>query len=241
MDFSPSSDVDVLLVFSALPTPLRIVNTWIDGRLAEIYCTTTEAIDRIVSANVPWSDASEEATILGWLKEGRVYSDRNGSLEEARTRAAKTPSPLLPGDSLIHEAWRKIGYNVAQIKRYMFAEDLVSQTAVDLRLLYSVDEVKFHYFTVRGLPWRGEKPAIRYWTEKDPYFLDQLRQFFGETDRFRRVELYETLARLTLSPIAHLWGFGETAISLGAGYGSGHVTNTDDPSRALDFWLELTR
>jgi predicted nucleotidyltransferase len=148
-DFTPTSDYDVLVVFSTLPAPLRIVNTWIDGRLAEIYCTTTEAIDRIVKCGAPWPDASEEATLLGWLQAGRIYADRHGSLAVAQTRAADVLPPTLPGDDPIYEAWRKIGYNLAQITRYLVADDPLSQTAVDLRLLYSVDEVKVHYFTVR--------------------------------------------------------------------------------------------
>lgn len=238
-DFTPTSDYDVLIVFSVLPAPLRIVNTWIDGRLAEIYCTTSVAIEQILGVTTPWPDGSEEATILGWLRSGRMYFDRHGTLHGAQARAAVVPGPELPGDVVIYEAWRKIGYNVAQVKRYLGADDPVSQTAVDLRLLYSIDEVKLHYFTVRHLPWRGEKAAIRYWADHDPGFLRLLRRYFAESDRHHRVALYEELARLTLAPLADLWGIGEAAISLGAGYGSGKTPAAPSPTQALDFWQEL--
>jgi predicted nucleotidyltransferase len=237
---TPTSDYDVLVVFSALPAQLRIVNTWIDGRLAEIYCAAMDTIERVINTAEPWPDASEEATILAWLTNGSIYADRGGILARARTQAAEAPSPGLPGDHAIYEAWRKIGYNVAQIKRYLGADDPVAQTAVDLRLLYSVDEVKVHYFTVRGLPWRGEKPAIRYWMIHDPDFLERLRVYFDESDRDQRVALYEDLARRALAPVAELWGFGETAISPGPGYGTSQ-TMDDVPSaeEALAFWIEL--
>lgn len=238
-DFSPTSDIDALVVFSMLPAPLRIVNTWIDGRFAEVYCTTVDALDRIVRAQSPYPDGSEEATVLGWLRTGRVYADRHGRLQQLQARADDPPPPALPGDAAIYEAWRKIGYNLAQVKRYLVANDSLSQTAIDLRLLYSVDEVKLHYFTVRRLPWHGEKPAIRYWTEHDPDFLAELRQYFDETDRAQRVARYERLARLALAPAAELWGTGETAISLGAGYGTGASVTDPEPETALAFWQNL--
>lgn len=237
--FTPTSDYDVLLVFSVLPAPLRIVNTWIDGRLAEIYCTTTAAIERILRAPTLWPDTSEEATVLGWLKSSRVHFDRDGNLNRSQTRAAMVPTPELPGDHAIYEAWRKIGYNLAQVKRYLVADDPVSQTVIELRLLYSVDEVKAHYFTVRRLGWRGEKPAIRYWTDHDPDFLAKLREYFAETDRRERVALYEELAQLALAPVADLWGFAETAISLGAAYGSGGTLDAPSPVQARDYWQDL--
>ncbi len=237
--FTNTSDYDVLVVFSTLSAPLRIVNTWISGRLAEIYCTTNETIERVANTKKPWLDSSEEATILGWLKTGRIQFDRLSMLTSAQASVTDSPAPELPGDYAIYEAWRKIGYNVAQIKRYLVADDPQSQMAVDLRLLYSVDEVKIHYFTVRRLPWRGEKPAILHWMEHDVNFLNHLRQYFDEPNRHRRVALYEELARLSLAPIAELWGFGETAISLGAGYGVRHAMDNLSADEALALWRAL--
>jgi hypothetical protein len=239
-DFSATSDIDILLVFSEMVAPLRIVNTWIEGRFVEIYCTTSAAIERIVSSEGASPDGSEEATIQGWLRDGRIYLDRRRRIGNARQRASGKPAPTLPKEDAIHEAWRKIGYNIAQIERYVNAADPVSQTVVDMRLLYSVDEVKVHYFTVRGLRWRGEKPAIRYWEVNDPGFLQELRGYFGETSRRERVDRYVSLARLALAPLAPPWGIGETAISLGAGYGTGDIPGDLNPQRALDFWHELT-
>lgn len=165
---TPASDYDMLLVLNDLPAPIRIINTWVDTRLTEIYCTTFHAVSRIVDSNDPWPDGSEEGTVLVWLKEGRVVLDHEGRLTAAKGSASKAPLPSVAGRREIHEAWRKVGYNVAQIKRFLGAGDLVTRTIMEMRLLYSVAEVNLHYFTVRELPWRGEKPAIQYWTDHDP-------------------------------------------------------------------------
>ena len=221
---TPTSDIDILLVLNTMPTPVKIVNTWVDGRLAEVYCTTVDVIERVVAEGASWKDGTEQGAVLVWLKEGRIVHDRSGRLETARERAKSAPEPTLADEREMHEAWRKVGYNVAQIRRYLAADDPVSQSAVDMRLLYSVAEVNLHYFTVRRMPWRGEKPAIRYWRDHDPDYLDCFHRYAAETERQRRVELYEALATGAMAPVGGLWREGETIISAGSSYGSGEST-----------------
>lgn len=238
-----TSDYDVLLVLRQLSAPLRMVNTWVDGRLTEVYCTTVEAIQRIVAEGADWTEGSEEGIVLVWLREGRIVFDRDGYLAAACDAARRAPSPSVASDRYIHEAWRKIGYNVAQIKRGTASDDPTSQTAVDMRLLYSVAEVNLHYFTVRRLPWRGEKPAIQHWMEHDPAYLDCLRRFFDEPNRRRKVELYEELASLAVAPVGPLWRYGQTMVSIGAGYGLSGSESAAPPlprQDALDLWDRLT-
>lgn len=88
---TPASDYDLLLVFADLPAPLRLVNTWIDGRLTEVYCTTARAVERIVADPAGWPDASEEGAIVNWLRAGRVAHDRAGRLGRAQETARAAP------------------------------------------------------------------------------------------------------------------------------------------------------
>lgn len=237
---TPTSDYDLLLVLSREDSRLRMVTTWIDDRLSEVYCTTLRTIERIARHPAPWPDLSEEGSVPRWLLSGRIAHDRSGRLGRLQAIAAEAPTPLLSLEQDIYEAWRKIGYNVAHLQRYLASDDPHSQLAVDLRLLYSVDEVKAHYFTVRRLPWRGEKLAIHYWTENDPVYRDRLGQFFAEIDRRKRVEIYVDLARLTLAPVGGLWESGSTIVAVGAPYGSDEESwLTATTNDALKFWHRL--
>lgn len=100
-------------------------------------------------------------------------------------------------------------------------------------------EVVAHYFTVRGLPWRGEKPAIRHLAAHDPGFLDRLRRCLAEPDR-RKVHHYEELARLALAPVGGLWPVGTTVVAPGAGWGAGPGASPGGTAAdALAFWDSL--
>lgn len=237
---TPASDYDLLLVLAELPVPLRMVNTWIDGRLTEVYCTTVRGVERIAADPAAYSDVDEEGAIAAWLRTGRIAHDRAGRLARAQQAARAAPPPALPGEREIYAAWLKIGYNVAQAKRYLSSDDPISQEAVDLRLLYSLMEVVAHYFTVRGLRWRGEKPALQYLAAHDPAYLDWLRQCLAETDRGRKVRQYEDLARLTLAPVGDVWAPGTTAVNLGPPYGAGpEEAPAGGVEDALAFWQGL--
>ncbi len=235
-----TSDYDLLLVLADLPSPLRLVTTWVDERLTEVYCTTVSAIERVAANPEAWLDASEEEILVTWLREGRIVYDRTGRLAGAQDRVRGVP-PARPDERKIEEAWREIGYNVAQLRRYLASDAPATQVAADLRLLYSLFEVARGYFTVRRLPWRGEKAAVRYWSAHDLGYLNILRQCLGEPDRRRKAELYEELARRTLAPVGGLWETGTTVVASGAAWGAGTTQGASGTTAdALALWERLT-
>jgi predicted nucleotidyltransferase len=239
---TPASDYDLLVVFDELPAPLRLVTTWVDGRLTEVYCTTLDAVRRVVATVTEIPASGEAGAIVTWLRSGRLVHDRRGELLTAQAAARTTVRPTPATDDEVYETWRKAGYSVAQMKRYLAAGDPTSDLAVDMRLLYGLADVMVGYFTARRLAWQGERAAIRHWAANDPDFLERFRAALAERDRRRRVELYEELARDAVAPIGELWPVGATMIGLGWGYASGNaampvVTELGDAQAA---WASLT-
>ena len=240
-NLTPASDYDLLLVLTGLPVPMRMVNTWVDGRLTEVYCTTVRAIEQIVAAPAAWSDLSEEGGIVNWLRTGRIAHDRVGRLVRAQAAARAAPPPALPTERELYAAWLKASYNVLQTRRKLPSDDRAYQMAVDYRLLvYGLGELWPSYFFARRLPWRGEVQAIRYLTIHDQDYLDRFWQCAAETDRERKLELYEELVRLTFVPVGEPWAAGTTAISLGPGFGdSAEPEPPGTVEESLAFWQGL--
>ena len=239
-ELTPDSDYDVLLVLDTETAPVRMVNTWVDGRLTEVYCVTVRAIQRIVESGNPWPDPSEEAAIIRWLQAGRIVFDRAGRLDRVRERSNSATVQRLPAEEELYGAWQKIGYNLAQIQRYLNFEDPVSQEVVDWRLLYSLDEVRQAYFLLRRVPWRGEKSAIRYLNEHDPDFLDTFRRCLAEPTRDKKVALYEELARKAVSPVGEIWEWGKTVAVPGPGFADpAQAPAGGTVESALSAWRDL--
>ncbi len=206
-DATPTSDYDVLLVLKELPVPLRLVVTTVDGRLAEFMVTSTTAVDRLVTGEGEPSTSgggwTEEA--LARFLDGRIVFDRSGRVRRAQDRSRRRPPSDAVDERDVYGRWFKASYSLWQTRRMLTAADAVSLMAVDLRLLYGVYDLWVHYFDVRGLPWRGDKEAIRYLKAHDPRFLDVMERCLAETDRERKLDLYGRLAELTMAPVGGIW------------------------------------
>lgn len=234
----PESDLDLLLVLNELPLPLRMVNTWVGGRFAEVYCTTTAAVASAAAAHAP---GGSEMRLLGeWLRRGRIAYDRSGLLVRVQQALQRVAADTRPPDAAVYAAWREIGYNAAHMRRYLASADPLAPTVVDVRMLYSLMEVILGYFTVRRMPWQGEKTALRYLEVHDPEFLGLLRCCLAETDRRGRAVLYFELASRAVAPVGPLWKEGDTVVQLGPPWGADDTWDAANPEEALGFWQRLT-
>lgn len=236
---TPSSDYDLLLVLDHPVAPLSLLTTLIDGRFAEGYVTTVAALRRIAAAATPWPDDSAEGAIARWVGTGRIAHDRLGALAAARTALAALPPPS-PDAAAVYRAWRGTGYRLATLRRYLAADDPAAREAVDWRLLQDLGAIAAAYFAVRGLPWRGEKEAIRYLTTADPAFLARYRRCLAEPDRASKVAQYADLADLALAPVGGPPPAGAVVVAPGPGFGApGGAGAGGTVADALAFWQGL--
>jgi hypothetical protein len=211
----PASDYDLLVVLRELSLPLRLVLTRVDHRLTEVYFTSAATLEQLVAGD-RLQDGAEELRLAmtTWIQTGRIAFDRVGHLAQARTLLAGRASFLPATDAQLYDRWVHTNYNVRQTQRMVRAEEAVYQTAVDLRLLYGLDDLKVDYFAMRRLPYRGEKEAVRYWMERDPAYLQLFQATLAERDRAQKVALYSQLAAMTLVPVGGLIPENATSVTL---------------------------
>jgi hypothetical protein len=236
---TPASDYDLILVLSCMRVPLHVALTYIAGRVTDVIFYPAAAIARILEAE-SLQDAADamEGKLIRWLQSGLVVFDRSGRLGRAQEKVRNGQWLRMATDSELYATWFHINYNVTQTRRMLVSTDPVYQTAIDIRLLYTLADLWTAYFRVRRLPWEGEKGAVRYLEVHDAHFLALFRRCLAETDRVHRAALYEQLAVLVLAPIGGLWGEPVTAIQLDMG--SDAALTPEVLQDALAFWQELT-
>jgi hypothetical protein len=228
------SDYDLLLILTALPVPLHVVFTTIDGRLADVIFGDAQFIDRILAEDHPAPDSAAIGALMNWLQGGRIVHDGDGRVGLAQSKIKEGRWLVRPDGVAVYNVWKGIHYNYHQTKRMLAADDPVYEAAVDLRLTYMLTDVWFGYFVVRQLPWEGEKKAVRYWQAHDPGYLAVLQAYLMTTEREQRFVLYTELARRTLEPIGGLGDVPATLVTLqGDGWGMGDIKS------ALDLWKNL--
>jgi predicted nucleotidyltransferase len=212
---NPASDYDLLIVLKAMPISITGGVTNLEGRLTDIIFAISQDIERLSRVdNNEITINSIQGAMLRWLKNARIKFDKTGHLELLQERVKNGFSARLPSEGEVYSRLDKASYNLAHTKRMMASEDPDYQIAIDLRLLYQLADLMVDYFFVRGLPWQGEKHAIRYWRLHDPTYLNLFIKCINEKDRLRRIDHYSELASVTMAPIGELWYSGDTRFRL---------------------------
>jgi hypothetical protein len=232
------SDYDLLILTGHVPVPIFQLLTAIDGRMADVVFVDTKTADLAVQGQQPVISTSFEGLFLQKMVSARIAYDASGRLSRAqqsardRQQAGTLFAPSTAGEQ--YADWFFLNHGLQHLKRIARSTDPLYQTAVDLMLLTGLSSLCRVYHRLRNHPWQGEKAALHYLAEADSGYLDLLRACLAETDRERKLALYEALLDRTLVPLGALWPEGVTAVYL-----------RDTPpeqqhlSAALSFWENL--
>jgi hypothetical protein len=199
-----TSDYDLLIVLDD-PLPLHVGIGRLEGRLADLAFTSTDLLDRLVTAPAQAAGQPLAWPIVRWLTNGTIVFDRDGRLARAQAAAQAGALDLPLDEHAIYSVWFRANYNLRHARRLLASEDATVRLALDLRLLYSLYDLVPAYFIVRGLPWMGEKAAVRHWQAHDLDFLRLLEEALASGDRRQKVALYEELAARALEPAGGVW------------------------------------
>lgn len=210
-----ASDYDLVVVLRQGDPLWHVGVTTIDGRFTDLIFVAAAALDRLAGLRPPLRADHELAPILRWLQTGQIVADQTGRLHRVQQALSQTVWLQPPGDEAAYGAWFAVNYNLAQARRMAASADPLYQTALDIRIaVYGAQDLWFSYFTIRRLPWQGDKEAVRYLTEHDPDCLHCYEQFLWETGRGRKLELYAAAAALVTAPLGGLWPDGATVMNL---------------------------
>jgi len=210
---SPASDYDVLVVLSEMPVPVSLVLTTIERRLAEVVFFSADTIEQWLAMET-FDTESYAGSMLRRLKKARVAFDRTGRITRLYEKALSSSWEEKHDQQKVWQAWFNCNYDLQHTKRLLTSTDPVYLMAGDLRLLSGIYDLWKAYFLIRQVPWQGEKEAIRYLMSHDPAYVEVFQRCLAETNRERKVELYEKVAALTLAPLGALWSYDATALEL---------------------------
>ena len=200
------SDRDLLVVLDECDPTITNGAVFCDDVLVDLVIATRQQIEDLIAAEPGLLSLSESrASFFNWVPSGTIVLDRSGRLESLRKAlSGHGPGPKLTEGEVVKRADHAL-YNLAQTRRMSRSPDSVYRQAIDLRMLYQLADLMVYYFNLRGLPWRGEKEAIRYWQSFDAGYLDLFMRCYWERRRPERVSLYAELVKATIEPVDFQW------------------------------------
>ncbi len=230
------SDRDLLIVVDECHLAVTNGTVFCDDILIDLVIVTRQAVEDLITAELGSISLSDSrAVYFNWVLSGVIALDRCGCLERLRNTLERSESrPKLTEGEVVSRANHAL-YNLAQTRRMSGSPDSVYQQAVDLRMLYQLSDLMVDYFNLRGLPWRGEKEAIRYWRCFDPGYIDLFMCCYWERDRVQRVRLYTELVSATIEPAGFRWDSDGANFVLAAP----KDMTRENLRRAQQFWQSL--
>ena len=207
----PYSDYDLLIILNEMEAPPSLIITTIDGILTELYFWNASDVEQVVQNPTQVEANSLPGAFVSMVMNGKIAYDASARLEKLRTVAVQTHYAKIL-DHQIYAAWYSVTYNHAQNLRYFESKDPLYWVALQCRLLYCISNCLSAYFTLRSLPWRGEKEAIRYLQTNEPAYLEQFKVTITAGDIERQFPLYVQLVEQTLPKGMSVWGAGTTAV-----------------------------
>jgi len=226
-----ASDYDLLILVDELPITIFQMLTHIDGHLTDVVFVLTDMVDRLLTEAPVVFDRSNEGRFLLKMATAQIVYDASGRLSRAQAYARHNPPAVTATFPAIYSTWFWQCLGLFHMQRLARSSDPIRLTTVDLMLSNGINEACRNYCLLRGIPWQGEKTALRFLQAHDPAYLALLRSCLAETERARRVHLFEQLVVATLQSTGETWQTGLTAIALEVSDYS-----PTDVNSALEYW-----
>lgn len=189
---TPSSDIDLVVVINKNPEEIKSIFTTIENRFSDIYFFDIDFLNQFKDKSEVFGN-NFDGMFLEWLKNGKTEYDPENLLESLKSEIGKNSPTQKIADSEKTDFWIKTNYNFIANSRYYSSKEEIYHKALELRLLYSVIELITAYFSFRGIPWRGEKTAIKYLEQNDQDFLAIFQKYSGSNILAEKMKYYKQL------------------------------------------------
>lgn len=186
---TPSSDIDLIIIIDKNSEGIKSIFTTIENRFSDIFFFDIDFLNQLKTKSEVLGN-NFDGMFLAWLATGKIEYDPENLLLEIKNKFKNTSLTQKISESEKRDFWVKTNYNFIANSRYYNSTDEIYHKALEFRLLYSVVELVTAYFSFRGIPWRGEKSAVKYLRQNDQNFLSAFEKYSTSNSLTEKMKFY---------------------------------------------------
>ncbi len=201
-----SSDIDLIVILKAKYKTIQSVFTYIDETFADIYFFDHLDLDKVrnfLDNHVEFV-ANGNSTLPVWLQKADIKFDKSGKTSALIERGFKDMVINVPFSEK-YNFWQNANYNYVANKRYFDSKDPIYHEALEIRLLYSMSNLICCYFSLRNIPWTGEKNAVKWFKENDLAYYVLFERYNESLSLKERFERYSDIFSKTFPKGYEVW------------------------------------
>ncbi len=203
------SDVDMVIVLNENSHEIRSVYELVDGKFADIFFFTKSDVEFLLSSEEV-SANEMRGMLVTWVQKSKIVFDKSQMLTKLKERIDRIK--LFVTEDEKFRGLQAVSYSWFHNQRYYRSGKQEYLAALEIRLCQSVLEIFTTYFTVRGLPWRGEKQAVKVIAEKCPALHEAWENFLAAPEIEGRMQAYETMVREMMPEGVDLLKYDEAVV-----------------------------
>lgn len=160
--------------------------------------------------------------------DGEVLHDRDEDLAARlallRAQSQSSSPARLPPEHVV--AFVRFGHRHAldKVRGRLEAEPVLCRLVLEANLYWLIE----NYFRLRGLPFPGERGALRHLERHGPALWAEIQRFYATDDLRERSAIGEAMGERVLAPVGGLWERGEV-LALGTAGPRAVTSHGDTP------------
>jgi predicted nucleotidyltransferase len=165
------SDIDLVVVFRENTQKLFSMFQYIDGKPADIFFYDISLLEKLKSdKEIPAN--TMDAVLIGWLEKATIEFDKSGTVTSMKVDVENLKKKLQVPMTEMKKFESLINAGYITNRRYFESNDSEYLEALEIKMLYDLNNILMGYFEFRNIPWRGEKLVLKYLRENDRMFYN---------------------------------------------------------------------
>lgn len=199
------SDIDLLVVLTENSEQIFSLLQFVDNKPADIFFTDIASLKKISEQETIPANTME-AVFLDWLKEGKIEFDKSGTLSALKDKCDQLKKRETVPEMEMRKFESLINQGYITNKRYYSSHDPEYLNALEVKLLFDINNILVGYFEFRNIPWRGEKRMLAYLKKNDKEFYDLFLSFIQSAKNIdEKFAIYEQLIERVFEGKYGLW------------------------------------
>lgn len=227
------SDIDLVVIFKENKQQLFSVFQIIDNKPADIFFFDVEQLKKM--ENDPEISANTmDAILVDWLDKSSIEFDKSGTITTMKNNLSSLRRKIQISNAEIKKFESIINAGYITNKRYFESNNPEYLEALEIKLLYDMNNILMGYFNFKKIPWRGEKNVLRYLKTYNKEFYDKYMSCIRSSSISDKFRLYSELVLTVLSySESGLWDRSIISPSVKG------VLDGNDKKRLVKYWTSL--